>query len=107
MPSLKLFGLWGVGAVVMGLVSWLIWSGFGFKNQLQERDHAFLVRETALLKSQYEAMKQEMEAWKRAGIGRVELVPCQGQKGFCVQVDKKQGAFGANKDLFVPVSGTN
>jgi small-conductance mechanosensitive channel len=107
MPSLKLFGLWGVGAVVMALVSWMIWGGFKFKEQLQEREHAFLVEETALLKPQYEAMKKEMETWKQAGIGRVELVPCPSRQGVCVLVDKKQGAFGPNKDLFVPASGTN
>jgi hypothetical protein len=52
---------------------------------------------------EYKLMKAEMEAWKEAGVDKVRLVPCGGTvPGLCVRVDKKQGASGPNKDLFVP-----
>lgn len=53
---------------------------------------------------EHKAMKEEMRAWKEAGINEVKLIPCGGTvPGLCVRVDKKRGASGPNKDLFVPV----
>lgn len=52
---------------------------------------------------EHKQMNAEMEAWKQAGIDEVELVPCAAPPGgLCVRVDKKRGALGPNKDLFVP-----
>ena len=93
---------------LVGGVVWL-WVGWGVSQAKDERNQAVLEKEKweasrADIANEYQRMKAEMDRWKQAGIGKVELVPCPGGKGFCVLVDKKQGVFGENKNLFVPVS---
>lgn len=106
--SLHLLYTWGAvvgGAFLLALVLWLFTT---WERDRERETHEALAKSTADLRVEYKKMSIEMKAWEAAGIKRIELVLCPGEAhpSLCVQVDKKAGSFGKEKDFFIPLGSS-
>jgi hypothetical protein len=68
----------------------------------QVMEHEKWKQKTHEMKVEHDRLQEEVEKWKKAGVEGLELVPCPGGPGYCVEVDPKR-PYGKKQNFFVPV----